>query len=79
MTVEVLGRISGVETIAIGRRIGELDRLLEAYGPGRWSKRKGIAKVNLPDGSVRRGEIRWYEAIGIGRREFKIKRLLDTE
>lgn len=39
-------------------------------------KRKAIAPVRLADGFVCDAEIHWYEASGIGKREFKIKRLL---
>jgi hypothetical protein len=73
----VLGEIALVETFASGREIRELKRLRKQYGRGRWRKRKGIARVQLADGSVRRVEIHWYEAPGIGRKEFKIKRYLD--
>jgi hypothetical protein len=30
----------------------------------------------MPDGSTRKAEIHWYEATGIGKREFKLKRIL---
>ena len=43
---------------------------------GRWRKRKGIARVRLAGGSIHLAEIHWYEASGIGRKEFKIKYLL---
>ena len=76
MEIEILGQISQIETIAIGRGIRELDRLRKVYGPGRWRKRKGIAKVRLPDGIMCMAEIHWYEAHGIGRKEYKVKRLL---
>jgi hypothetical protein len=33
--------------------------------------------VELPGGALRRAEIHWYEATGIGRKEYKIKRYLD--
>jgi hypothetical protein len=39
-------------------------------------KRKGIARVRLNDGDIVLAELHWYEATGIGKREFKIKRLL---
>jgi hypothetical protein len=39
-------------------------------------KRKGIARIRLPDGSVYLAELHWYEATGIGRKELKIKHLL---
>lgn len=64
-----------VETLAVGSRIREIARLRKVYGRGRWRKRKGIAKVRLSDGSLHVAEIRWYEATGLGRKEFKIKRL----
>ena len=43
---------------------------------GRWRKRKGTARVRLSDGSIHDAELHWYEAAGIGRKEFKIKHLL---
>jgi hypothetical protein len=76
MWFEILGDISSVETFAVGSGIREIARLRRAYGRGRWRKRKGIARVRLPDGSVQLAEVHWYEAAGIGRKEFKIKRLL---
>jgi hypothetical protein len=33
--------------------------------------------VELPDGSVSQAELRWYEAHGIGRKDMKVKHLLD--
>lgn len=40
-------------------------------------KLKGVASLELPDGRTRKAEVHWYEAHGIGRRMFKIKRFLD--
>jgi hypothetical protein len=75
---EILDRIADVETIAVGRGIRELRRLQRAYGRGRWRKRKGSARVRLlQDGTIRLAELHWYEATGIGRHEYKIKRYLD--
>jgi hypothetical protein len=76
MHFEILGEISEVETFATGSGIHEIARLRRAYGRGRWRKRKGIARVQLTDGSKYLAEVHWYEASGIGRREFKIKHLL---
>jgi hypothetical protein len=73
----VLGEIGGVETFASGRQIRELKRLRRQYGRGRWRKRKGVANVRLADGTLRRAELHWYEATGIGRKELKIKCYLD--
>jgi len=76
MHFEILGEISDVETFATGSGIREISRLRRVYGRGRWRKRKGIARVRLIDGSIHVAEIHWYEAAGIGRKEFKIKHLL---
>lgn len=77
MGFTIIGSLTDVETIATGRGIRELRRLERRYGRGRWRKRKGIAQVRLADDTVRLAELHWYEATGIGRREFKIKRYLD--
>lgn len=76
MEIEILGDVCDPQTIAIGRGIREIRRLLRIYGRGRWRKRKGVATVRLPDGTVCRAEVHWYEAHGIGRREFKVKAVL---
>jgi len=34
--------------------------------------------VRLPDGSLLQAELHWYEATGLGKFEFKIKRYLHT-
>ena len=73
---ELLGEIADVETIAVGSRIRDLRRLRRDYGLGRWRKLKGTASVRLPDGSIARAEVHWYEMTGVGRKEIKIKRLL---
>ena len=77
MSFEILGPIEQIETFATGRGIREISRLRKIYGPGKWRKRKGFAQVRLRDGSESRAELHWYEATGIGRKEMKIKRLLD--
>lgn len=74
---EILGALREVQTMATSGGIRELARLIKQYGRGRWRKRKGAATIRLSDGSVREAEIHWYEATGIGRKEFKIKRYLD--
>jgi hypothetical protein len=73
---EILGEISQIETIASASGIREIARLRKIYGRGRWRKRKGLARVRVNDGSTHLAEVHWYEATGIGRREFKIKSLL---
>jgi len=77
MYFEIIGEIAYAETFASGSAIREIARLRKLYGRGRWRKRKGVARVRLEDGTVRLAEVHWYEAHGIGRREFKIKRYID--
>ena len=77
MYFEIIGEIRDVETIAVGRSIRELERIRKAYGRGRWRKRRGVARVRLADGTECEAEIHWYEAHGIGKKDLKIKRLLD--
>lgn len=76
MPIEIVGTISHIKTIAVGRGIRELTRLKRVYGPGRWRKRKGVAQVKLGPGHMVVAEVHWYEASGVGRREVKIKRIL---
>jgi hypothetical protein len=76
MHFTIIGEITQVETFAVGSGIRELARLRKLYGRGRWRKRKGVARIRLEDGTVCLAEVHWYEATGIGKREFKIKYLL---
>ena len=77
MTFEVVGSIEQVETIAAGVGVKARSFLRKIYGRGRWRKKKGIATVRLLNGNVRRVELHWYEAHGIGKRDLKIKDYLD--
>ena len=77
MWFEIIGEIRQPKTFARGTGIRELPRLRKVYGLGNWRKRKGIATVRLPDSSIREAEVHWYEAAGIGKREFKIKCFTD--
>lgn len=77
MRFEIIGEISQIEIIATSSSIREIARLRKRYGPGRWRKMKGVAMIELANGGVRQAEIHWYEAHGIGKKEFKRKRYLD--
>jgi len=74
---EILSDITDIEIIAIGKAIRELPELQKRFGRGRWRKLKGVATISLLDGTIRRAEIHWYEAHGIGKKRLKIKRYLD--
>jgi hypothetical protein len=74
---EVIGEIADIEKIAVGSRIRDLERLRRSYGPGNWRKLKGFALVRLEDGTVCDAELHWYEAHGIGKKEMRVKEVLD--
>lgn len=77
MSFEVVGKVSNVETIAVNLSIRELASLKKKYGGKRWRKLKGIGLVSLKNGNVRKAELHWYEAHGVGKRKMKIKKFLD--
>ena len=74
---EIISDITDIEVIAIGNSIRDLERLREQYGDGRQRKMKGIATIQLSSGRIRKAEIHWYEAHGIGRKGFKRKGYLE--
>jgi len=73
----IIGDIIEIEIIAISSAIRNLADIEKRYGSGNWRKLKGTATVRLANGKMRRAEVHWYEAHGIGRKRFKIKRFLD--
>lgn len=77
MDFKVSGKITNVETIAVGTGIRILPFLRRKFGDGRWRKRKGIAQVILDNGEIRLGELHWFEAHGIGKYLMRIKYFLD--
>ena len=77
MLFQLIGPIKNIETFAIGSKIRDLAQIKKRHGDGRWRKRKGVATIRLEDGTFTMAEVDWYEASGIGRRELKIKYLLD--
>jgi hypothetical protein len=77
MHFEIIGAIRDPETIASGTSLRDRKRLEKVYGKARWRKRKGMPTVQLASGDLRNAEVHWYEASGIGRREFKIKCFVD--
>ena len=77
MNFELVGSIANIEVIAAGPGIRVRSYLNKSYGRARWRKMKGTAMVRLLNGALRRVELHWYEAHGIGPRDMKIKRSLD--
>lgn len=76
MNFDIVGQVTESEIIAIGNSIREIKRLRKVYGEGRWRKLKGFATIKLANGTICKAELHWYEAHGIGKKEFKIKRIL---
>ena len=77
MSFEIIGTIKNIEPIASGKSIHDIRRLEKQYGPGKWRKLKGTALIRLRTGKVRKAELHWYEAHGIGKIEMKRKRYVD--
>lgn len=77
MDFEIVGEIEAVEVIAKGRSVRQRARLMRSFGGRGWRKMKGEATVVRGTTPPRRAELHWYEANGVGRRDFKIKRYLD--
>ena len=77
MYFEIIGDIEHIETIATGGNIKDIMRLRKRYGSAKWRKLKGTARIRLLSGNIRNADIHWYEAHGIGKKNLKIKRLLD--
>ena len=73
---EILSEIRERETLATGRGVYIRRYLERTHGRGRWRKMKGFATVRLADGTICEAEIHWFEAHGVGRKDFKIKRVL---
>jgi hypothetical protein len=76
MHFEIIGSIRSAKTIARGSGIRDLKRLKRVYGFGMWRKRAGFATIKLQNGALLCAELHWYEASGLGKREFKIKRIM---
>ena len=77
MTFQIIGSIEKIEAIASGRSVRIAQHLREKFGGSRWRKMKGFAKIRLDDGSIRRAELHWFEAHGVGRVYMKRKRYVD--
>ena len=76
---ELEGQITNIEVIAAGPGVRAQPHLRKMYGRGRWRKLKGIATVRVPNGALRKAELHWYEAHGIGKKAMKIKHFLDEK
>ena len=74
---ELLGERTNLEPIAVNLSIRDRRRLIARPGGRRWRKLKGIGLVRFPGGEVCRAELHRNKAHGVGRRDRKVKRVLD--
>jgi hypothetical protein len=77
MTFRIVGPIERIEVIASGRSVQIARHLRQKFGGRRWRKMKGVATIELDDGSIRKAELHWFEAHGVGRVYVKRKRYVD--
>ena len=74
---EIVSELRDVRVIARGPSLRRRHAIAARFGTGDWRKMAGAAWIRLPGGQTVLAELHWYEAHGIGRRAFKIKRLLE--
>ena len=80
MDFDLLSEIQNIELIARGTGIRIRQYLNQQYGRANWRKYKGFAWIRLHNnGEVQFAEIHWFEAHGIGRRDFKRKQRIRGE
>lgn len=77
MIFELVSELTAIETIAVNLSVRQRKELKEQFGGRRWRKMKGTGLVQLVNGNIRRAEVHWFEAHGVGRRGMKIKKFLD--
>jgi hypothetical protein len=73
---EIIGSLQEVRIIAVNQSIRSRNKLKRRFGSGRWRKLKGVATIRYPSGRVVEAELHWYEAHGIGKYGWKVKREL---
>ena len=71
---EIIGTIRDIEIIAAGRGVIIRQYLRGRFGGRRWRKMKGTATVKEVKGDAYEAEIHWFEAHGVGRVQWKIKK-----
>ena len=72
----LLRQLRNVQVIGRGRGVDIREVLRREYGGRAWRKMKGIARNEPDDGYIGEAEIHWFEAHGVGRVRWKVKRKL---
>jgi hypothetical protein len=70
----IIGPLRDVMTIARGRGVQIRALLRKMHGGTHWRKMKGVALIEDDNGWIGDAEIHWFEAHGVGRVKWKIKR-----
>jgi hypothetical protein len=73
----VLGEIASVETFASGGQIRELKRLRSSTDAGAGESARASRGYGFQMARSGEPSYTWYEATGVGRKEFRIKRYVD--
>ena len=76
---ELLSNVRDIEIIASGRGVRIRNTLKRRFGGERWRKMKGNARIRDAEGNIYEAEIHWYEAHGVGKVDWKIKKTLPGE
>lgn len=66
--------MESVEVIARGAGIKIRRYLQKRFGGRNWRKLKGIVVIEEENGYFGKAEVHWFEAHGVGRVEWKIKK-----
>lgn len=74
---KIISEKTNRQVMRSGRGIDQLKELKAQYGGKNWRKCKGEADIELSSGKIRRAELHWYEAHGVGERRLKFKKYLD--
>ena len=77
MYFEIIGKITEIETIAIGNKIREIESLRENGRSQALARAHTVSFTIHLHEPLRNVELYWCEAHGIGKKKMKIKRYID--
>ena len=79
MFFEIVGRITEIEVVATGKGIREIRKLRRLYRRPSLEKVERHGHRETLRWTIGQAEVHWYEAHGVGAKEFKIKRIVQEE
>ena len=74
----ILGSLRNIQIIATGQGVRIAGFLKALYGGSRWRKMNSLAVIEDEYGYFGNAEIHWYEAHGIGKVRWKVKKHLES-